>query len=184
MSEPPAYNEYAPKAPTVIELAPGKMEVMTADLRLLRDPEAVIRAARETARRMPVGVKRIHTHRLKVPRKVVAGTKWEPYYDTGGFLQLSVPLDKQLEKRAHDYIRSKSGPKRAEGARALRYFKSDENIARVRPLLDDRTPTYVQPAYENKGEMRLYGVRHAAYETLKSWGIDVKKPVIREEVRK
>ncbi len=133
---------------------------------------------------MPAGVKRIHTFRLQVPRKVVAGTKWEHYYDTGGYLVLSVPVDMQLEKRAHDYIRSRSGPKRAEGARALRYFESDENVARVRPLLNDPEITHLQPAYENKGEVRVYGVRYEAYQTLESWGIDVEKPLIREEIPK
>ena len=127
-----AYDEYAPKATTVIELVKGRLEVLTADITLLRDPEAVIKAARETARRMPAGVKRIHTFRLQVAREIVAGTKWEQYYDTGGHLMLSVPVDKQLEQRAHDYIRSESGEKRGEGVRALLYFKSDENIGLVR----------------------------------------------------
>ena len=179
-----AYNEYSPKAPTVIELDQDRLEVMTADVKLLRDPEAVIQAARETVRRMPAGVKRIHTHRLQVPRKVVTGTEWEHFYETGGHLILSVPVDKLLEKRAHNYIRSRSAVKRAAGAQALRYFKSDANIARVTPLLDDSEPTYVQSAYENKGEERVYGVRYEAYQTLKSWGIDVEEPVIREEIRK
>lgn len=179
-----AYNDYAPKATTVIELVQGKMEVMTANLTLLRDPEDVIQAARETVRRMPAGVKRMHTFRLQVPREIVTGTKWEPYYDTGGHLRLSVLVDKQLEKRAHDYVRSESGQKRGEGVRALMYFKSDENIALVRPLLDDPQVTYLHPAEKHKGAVRVYGVRYEAYRTMKSWGMDVEKPVIRAEVRK
>lgn len=66
----------------------------------------------------------------------------------------------------------------------MRYFKSDKNTARVRPLLEDSEPTYVQLAYEDKGEERVYGVRYEAYQTLTSWGINVEKPVIREEARK
>jgi hypothetical protein len=43
----------------------------------------------------------------------------------------------------------------------------------------------VYHAEENKGvEVRTYGVRQEAYQTLKSWGVDVKKPTIREEIRK
>lgn len=179
-----ATDEYAPYATTVIELTPGRMEVMSAEIKLLRDPDDVIKIAKETVRRMPAAVKRIHTFDLQVPRKIVAGTEWEKYYNTGGHLRLSVPVDKKLEKRAQDYVRSEEPHKRGEGARALVYFKSDENLALVRPLLEDPGITYVQPAYEDKGEERVYGARYAAYRTLKSWGVDVEEPVIREEVRK
>jgi len=168
----------APKATQVIELAEGKLEVFKADLTLLRKPDAVIQAAREAARRTPPGVKRIHTFGLKVPRELCAGTQWEQYYHTSGHLVLSVPVDKHLEKRAQDYLRSESYLKRAEGVRALRHFKSDENIARVRPLLDD------PGRYHAQGVETIYVVRREAYETLKSWEIDVKKPVLREDVRK
>ena len=72
--------------------------------------------------------------------------------------------------------------RRAEGAKALAYFKSDENIALVRPLLNDPGVTYLQPAGEGKAGERLFGVRHSAYETLKAWGIDEKQRVFREVV--
>jgi hypothetical protein len=133
---------------------------------------------------MPAGVKRIHTFGLKVPRELIAGTKWEEYYHTGGHLVLSVPVDKQLEKRAQDSLRAEADQRRAEGARALRYFRSDENIARLRTLLDDPGRAIRHHAQDNKGVEAIYFVRHAAYETLKSWGIDVEKPVLREDVRK
>jgi hypothetical protein len=173
-----ALDSDAPKATKVIGLVEGKVEVFKADLTLLRNPDDVIRAAKEAARRMPVGVKRIHTFKLKVPRELCAGTQWEEYYHTSGHLVLSVPVDKQLEKRAQDYLRSENYLTRAEGVRALRHFKSDENIARVRPLLDD------PGRYHAQGVEAIYVVRHEAYETLKAWEIDVKKPVVREDVRK
>jgi hypothetical protein len=177
-----AYDEFAPRATTVIELAKGKMKIMTADLKLLREPEAVIEAARKAVLLMPAAVKRVNTFKLTVPLENVVGTKWERYYKTGGQLLLSVPVDKRLEKRSLNYIRSKIAQKRAEGARALRYFKSDKNIAILKPLLADSKPTYVQ---SYKGiEQRVYGVRYQAYATLKAWGLEIKKPVIREEVRK
>jgi hypothetical protein len=100
---------------------------MTADFLLLREPEAVIKAAREAARRQPIGVKRVHTFRLRVPRDIIAGTTWERYYDSG-CLMLSVPVDERLKKRAEDYIRTeKNRIKRYEGEQALRYFKSGED---------------------------------------------------------
>jgi hypothetical protein len=173
-----ALDSDAPKATKVIGLVEGKVEVFKADLTLLRNPDDVIRAAKEAARRIPAGVKRIHTFKLKVPRELCAGTQWEEYYHTSGHLVLSVPVDKHLEKRAQDYLRSESYLKRAEGVRALRYFKSDDNIARVRPLLDD------PGRYHAQGVEAIYVVRREAYETLKAWEIDVKKPVLREDVRK
>lgn len=166
-----------PKGSTVIELVEGKVAVWKADMTLLRKPDAVIRAARESARSMPTSVKRIHTFGLKVPRELCTGTQWEKYYHTGGHLVLSVPVDRHLEKRALDYLRSENYLKRAEGARALRYFKSDENIARVKKLLDD-------PGHYKGVEEVIYVVRHEAYGTLQAWEIDVRKPVLREGVRK
>ena len=134
---------------------------------------------------MPAAVRRIHTFGLEVPREAVAGTKREEYYKTGGYLSLSVPVDERLEKRARDYCRSESYRRREEGVRALRYFKSDENIARVKRLLNDPGWAYLYHAQENKGiEVRIYGVRQEAYRTLRVWGIDVEMPVIREEVQK
>ena len=179
-----AVKEDAPSATTVIELARDGSEVLTADLALLRDPEAIIRIAKETVRRMPASTRRIHTFRLTVPREAVAGTKWEAYYGTGGCLVLSVPADERLERRAQDYIRSQSYMRREEGARALRYFKSPENVARVQGLLNDPGWAYLRHASENRGtEVRIYGVRREAYRTLKSWGVNAEKPKIREEVR-
>ncbi len=85
----------------------------------------------------------------------------------------------------HDYIRSEDYQKRTEGARALRYFKSDDNIARVTTLLNDSGWVYLRHAQENNGiEVRIHGVRLEAYETLTAWEIDVGKPLTREEVRK
>lgn len=168
----------------VTDLGSGDLAVLTAAFTLLHTPDDVIRVARATVRRMP-GVQRIRTLRLVVPRETVAGTEWEKYYDTGGYISLSVPVDKQLEERAHVYIRSQSYQLRREGATALRHFKSDENIAQVKKLLGDRGWAFLHHAEQNEGvEVRIYGVRKAAYETLNYWGVQVDKPTIREQVLK
>lgn len=180
-----AVLEDAPNETRVIDLTRGKLEVLTADFRLLRDPEAVIQAAKEAVGRMPAAVRRFHTFALRVPGEAVAGTKWEKYYPTGGSLFLNVPVDKRLEERALDAIGSESYGRREEGIRILRYFKSDGNIARARTLLNDPGWAYQFHAQENKGiEVRIYGVRQEAYRTLKSWGVQVKEPTIREEIRR
>src|SRR5947209_1628677 len=177
-----AVKEDAPDATSVIDLGDERLEVLTAGFTLLREPEAVIRVAKETVRRTPAPVRRLHTFGLAVPREAVAGTRWGKDYETGGHLVLSVPVDGRLEQRAQDYLRSESYQRREEGVRALRYFKSGENIARVRMLLDDPGWAYLRHAQENEGiEVRIYGVRREAYRTLKSWGMDAEEPMIREE---
>ena len=177
-----ALTSYHDEQNVVIELAPETLEVMTAEVKLLRDPEAVIRAARAAVKRLPANVKRVHTFDLTVPREVVAKTRWDASYQTGGYLRLSVPTDQHLEKRARDYVRSDDPQRRSEGAKALVYSKSDENIALIKPLLDDSHFSFYSRDGSTTGE-RSYPVRYAAYQTLKEWGIDVKKPVFLEAVR-
>lgn len=169
-------------ATRVIALTDEPLEVLTADFKVLRDPEAVIRIAKETVRRLPAPIRRIHTFRVSVPHEVVIGTKWESSDST---LELSVPVDERLEKWAQDGILSANYSTRAESARALWYFKSDENVARVKTLLNDPGFGHYMVASQNNGvDVRHYVVREAAFGTLKSWGVNVEKPVIREEVRK
>lgn len=155
-------------SPRLIELAPGKTEVFMADFTLLRDPETVVQAARETISRIPPNVRRLHTMRFSIPTDVLAETKFGPY------AELVVPVDEQLEKRAIASLNSKSYSMRLASAKALRYFKSEKNIDRLRMLLDD--PGYYQDSHIPK----YYGVRDNAYQTLKAWGIEVERPVIEE----
>lgn len=168
----------------MIDLADKDLQVLTADFKLLRKPDEVIRAANEAVRRMP-GVMRIKSVTLEVPIEVVMGTKWEEYYRSGGNIRLTVPIDERLERRALEYVRSKDFSQRADGVLILRHFKSDENIARVKLLLNDPQWAYLGHAEYNKGiETRVYLVRKYAYGTLKYWGVGVEKPLIREELWK
>jgi hypothetical protein len=174
-----AYRDDAPQSTRVIELEAGKVEVLLADFTLLRDPDAAIEAARKIVRRQPAAVKRLHTFHLNVPREKIIGTRWEQYHGH----TLSVLVDETLERRAVAALKSKLYQDRAEAARALRFFKSDENTVRVRKLLSDSGWAYLYHAQENNGvEVRIYGVRYAAYRTLKAWGEEVEEPMIREEV--
>ncbi len=178
-----ALTSYHGEQNVVIELAPEKLEVLTEDVKLLREPEAVIQAARAAVNRLPANVKRVHTFELIVPREVVAETSWNASYRTGGYLRLSVPVDQYLEKRAQDYIRSDDPQRRSEGAKALVYFKSDKNLALITPLLDDPHFDLYPAAIAGRAGERYYAVRHAAFQTLKEWGIDVQKPVYLDAVR-
>jgi hypothetical protein len=169
---------------TIIELAPDTLEELTEDMKLLRNPADVIRVAKETVRRMPTNVRRIQTFQLVVPQEIVCGTKLALAPEKPGELRVTVPADERLEKRALDEIRSPDERRREEGVRALRYFKSEENIARMKSLLNDTSFGYLSdPASHNRGhETHRYDIRRAAYEALKCWGVDVPTPVIDEKV--
>jgi hypothetical protein len=168
---------------TIIELAPDTLQVLTEDMRLLHNPADVIRAARETVRRMPANVRRIQTFQLAVPWEIARGFKLPIPRETLRELRLTVPADERLEKRALDEIRSPNYWTREEGARALRFFKSDENIVRMKSFLRDPLFTDLEDPQENRGhEVREYGVRQAAYEALECWGVNVPTPVIEETI--
>jgi len=165
----------------VIELSGRGPEVMTADLTPLKEPEDITRAAREAIRRMP-GVRRIETFRLRVPPERVAGTRWRELHGPGVHANVHVPVDERLEERALRSLRSESFLDRQEGVEALRFFRSGANVARGKALLDDPGWSYLRHAQENMGrEIRVFGVRRSAYETLKYWGMEVGEPVTREE---
>jgi hypothetical protein len=124
-----AWTSYHGEQNVAIELAPPTLEVMTAEVKLLRDPEAAIQAARAAVKRLPTNIKRVHTFELTVPREVVAKTRWDISYQTGGYLSLSVPVDLDLEKRAQGYIRSQDPQRRSEGAKAL-YISNQSKTSR------------------------------------------------------
>jgi Leucine Rich repeat len=135
-------------------------------------------------RRMPTNVRRIQTFQLVVPQEIVRGTKLALAPEKPGELRVTVPADERLERRALDELRSPDFRRREEGVRALRYFKSDENIARMKALLGDTLFAYLtDPASHNRGhEIHRYDIRRAAYEALKCWGVHVPMPVIDETV--
>ena len=150
------------------------------DLSILRDRDLVIEAAREMVHRTPLAVRRLQTFRLDVHRELLRGTRWE----TLDGLRVSVPVDDRLERRAHESIRSENDLRRLEGIEALWYFKSDENVERLKPLLDDPASIF-RPAeagqFDGPGT-RHYYIREETYRTLTSWEVAVEPPVIREEV--
>lgn len=175
-----AIGEQSPRV-TVIDLTPENLEVLTEDFKILRDPADVIQIVKETVERMPPAAKRIHTFKLMVPHDVFAKTRSAKY--SGMFLR--VPVDERLEKKACEYLDSDDYSRRYDGVEALRYFKSDENIVRLKAALKDPGWNYLHEAEHNRGvEVRDYGVRRVAYRILKSWGIETQKPAFSEEIIK
>ena len=149
----------------------GKTEVFAADFTLLQNPDAIIQAARDIVSAAPFNVRQLHTFRLMIPTEVLAQTK-----SGGPYGQLIVPVDEQLRKHAIEFLKSESFSRRLEAAEALRYFKSKENIDRLRTLLEDEG--YSQRTASDGTASKYFGVRDAAYQTLQAWGIEVERPVI------
>jgi hypothetical protein len=171
-----------PTATNVLILRDKDLGYLAADFTVLRKPEDVLRLARETAR-LPAEKNPQERFYLRVPHETAAATRWKDSFT--GHLSLTVPVDDRLQKRAHEYLRSDDYMCRQEGIRALRFFKSEENIARARALLKDPSWATSKRAEDNEGvEVRYYGIREEAYEALKEWGEQAKEPVVRETVWK
>ncbi|HLQ78110.1 MAG TPA: hypothetical protein VK210_12190 [Terriglobia bacterium] len=137
------------------------LAVPTANRKTIREPEEVIRYAREVIQSHP-GVNQIQT-------VAVSG--------------LIVPVDAQLEKWAIEAIISR-GPDinhYYDGVRALQFFKSDTNISLLRTLLDDPTSSLEG---RNGVLVRIYYVRGPAYNVLKKWNVPVAETVLTEEIPK
>jgi HEAT repeat protein len=104
--------------------------------------------------------------------------RWPPM---GTVIDRVVPVDDRLERQARQWTRSEDWLLRKEGAKALGYFRSDENVAILKRLLDD--PSYSTEVKEEGGQVieiaRDYFVRAAAYASLQKVGIHVAKPVLR-----
>ena len=88
-------------------------------------------------------------------------------------------VDRELEANARKWLKSTSKDRRWIGARALIYFRSEENAAILRTLLDDEATwgradaihmMHLSYPYDPR-----YLVRWEAWHTLAGWGFDVPK---------
>lgn len=166
---------------TAIDLDSNTLAEFTADLTLLTKPEEVIRCFREAIRRSP-GITRMLSIGLKATADM--SRRAEKWRIRAEGVIVSVPVDEALEQLARKFVLSADYQQRCDGVRALQFFRSDENIARAKELLADPGYSVNRPAEHNDGvEQRVFGVRNAAYETLKYWGIAVEKPTLHAEVR-
>lgn len=179
---------------------PGPPPIFTMDLTVLDRPDDILKAARAAAREGSAEITGID-----VPRGIMQRSG-----RSGDANSLGVPVDRRLEALARRLImapgeilssdglpppkddaerkfrenwqRGMEASLRREGVTALRPFKSDANIALLRPLLDDPA-SWRRTRYEGDLTIDLgreYYVRKAAYEVLREWGVAVAKPVIDE----
>ena len=154
--------------------------VTTEDCSTLKSAESVIRVAREAARRPDFGTGKQDFEWYNPP---------DVQRRTGCTAEvLIVPIDAHLERVAQAVLRgdNKDISYRLEAIRALAHFRSNENTGLLKPLLNDPTLGW-DPASESRSfretlgvEYRFYTIRAEAYRTLREWGVDVAKPVLRE----
>ncbi len=177
--------------------------ILTMQLTTLAKPEEIVKAVRATIAddREPEKVK---NHSLMLPRELAQRSG-----RSGDVNHLVAPVDHRLEALAKRliaapqeffpedelagqwnredqrqlrdaYHESFQNRLRGEGVKALAHFKSDENVALLKPLLDD--PAWhlrsIERANQPARDEREYYIRKAAYETLQAWDVDVAKPVL------
>jgi len=147
----------------------SELPLVSADLQLLRDSDSVIRTAKQVIANAPIYAKRVHTFCLPGPKSMSA--------EMGTDLRVSVrvPTDQRLEKKALALLLSETPEERLTGLDAIRFFKSKENIEKVRGLLND--PYKKVSGSETKAR---FVVREAAWLTLQKWGVELEKPVLEE----
>jgi hypothetical protein len=146
----------------------GDRFVYTLDLKNLRQPKEILDYTR-TAITAGEKIKKLRSHSFQST-------------ETPGWVTRVVPVDERLARQARRWVASNDPKWRLEGAKALQYFKSDENVAALKKLLKD--PDYRLTDLGQDGQVtkrhRLYEVRQAAFASLKEMGIQVPEPVVRE----
>jgi hypothetical protein len=118
-------------APMVVELTDPELAVMTADLELLRTPEAVIAAAKAIIQQVP-GVAPPPTFGLAVELRRVVDTPLDTrsgYSMSSNFLFADVPVDARLEARARGRIVARTAYQRGAGSRSVQISREHHAAA-------------------------------------------------------
>ena len=150
------------------------------DLTILTKPEEIL-ARSWTFARKQIETAKFHRFQLLNDNNV----QWRSFC-------LLVPVEPALETIAkrliaapEDFISNNNARNdpaarvilRVDGVKALQYFKSDENIKLLKPLLNaDCLPL-------NGAGFSYCEVRFSAYEVLTAWDVDVPKPVTEEKIQ-
>lgn len=164
---------------TFFDLAAKPFLACRSDFTLVRDSGTFLQIVRVLAAKNPEN-QDITSEHISCPGNE-RGKSWEAAFARIGPINLGVPLDKSVETLAWlDFSSSEQGFQ-AEGARLIRNFKSDENIARLKTLLKSSVYMVVgSPEYSFGNEDRYYMVRNLAFDVLLGWGVREPEPVTRE----
>ncbi len=148
--------------------------MVTIDLKVLTRTKEVLNAVRAIAKKSPAGPGKIGL--IGVPVETEAFKK---LWRRSGVL-LHIPIDGRLKAQAKKWLNSKDSEHRVQGAMALRYFKSEDNIRLMKNLLQDMLNWTTMT---NQGTFRVFPIRRAAFNALAEWGIAVKEPVLEERIK-
>lgn len=179
--------------------------IYSMNLTLLENPKEIVQAARRAVREEEAKLAP-QSHRVSVSRFIAQQTG-----TSGDVNSFVVPVDSRLQpvalrwiiapdetlselrenpinvikgserwKRWSSIERSRL---REEGIKALRYFKSDENIAILRESLNDPAWSYHTEQDKNGLDIRVkaYYIREAAFSVLKGWDVEIQRPILTEE---
>jgi hypothetical protein len=159
------------------------IHALTRKFEILTEPAAITRHVEEYLKSVPPGWKR-QAHTLDVPGHTAVYEKlW-----SGSAVYLEVPVDDQLERLGRQLCQSDSRWDREEGAKILRHFKNDQNIAILMELLQDPT-SFVQKTWSSEGghgkmilisRRRVYLVRTEAFKALQELGVEVDPPLMEQ----
>jgi len=173
----------ARQEPTIIDLSDDNLAVFTADLKLLRTSEDVLRVMRERVRKSS-GVKNIDEYTRHVPVSQIEG-KLPAQRTSGSFsrigqletIALRVPVDERLEKYGQKLVTSKSLGERIQGIDIIRRFNTPGNIDRLKQMLSDPAWTWTFNSTTNKTiAYSINSVRLSAFEALQSMGVSCPRP--------
>lgn len=148
-------------------------KALTTKFDVIRDSTKLLEMTKELAQET-IGIARQRSVRVRVPQAFVKDTHWMKYYRTGGGVSLHVPVDKQLEQHAKTWLRDYPDHSiiGGEAIEALRYFKTDENIALVRSYFDhDEDDETAEDTDHQPGGRSFNATDYAARRTLRYWGV-------------
>jgi hypothetical protein len=149
----------------------AEARAFTLDFRILLSREAILEEAAAAARDIIVErKKRVH---LDAP----ATSELHRAFWGGGAVALAVPLSRGTEKVAQRWAGSDDALDRANAVAVLRYFKSDDNIALLKKLLQDPAES---SSIRGGFLIKSYYLRRSAFDILRNWKVEVREPVFEE----
>jgi len=169
--------------PTIIDLSDENLAVFTADLKLLRSSEEVLRVMKELVRKTPSSDK-VDEYTRHIPVSQIDG-KLPAQGPSGSFSRIGqletiavrVPVDERLEKYGQKLVSSKSWGERIQGIDIIRRFNTPGNVDRLKEMLSDPAWTWTFNSGTNKTVVyNINSVRLAAFEALESMGISCPRP--------
>jgi hypothetical protein len=192
-----------PPDPVEKDVKSSPPPVFTLGLQVIEKPPEILAAARAAAKQSP-GRAAENGHLINLPREVMQRSG-----RNGDANSLTVPIDAHLETLARHFIKSprdflvrargfkdeaarldyerwelsEANLLRHEGVKALAHFKSDDNVALLKPLLSDSASWQITPRDETQpAVVREFFIRKEAYDVLSRWELKVARPVISERL--